>query len=117
MRRATMHGTVAGQDKGSAFFDPWLELRAAIVRKAVDDYMDILRKMWKPGVSIQDKRLLLKEKLKLERFFHSRWYDCLCDVPADNLIHNCMIRAKEMEKEAIERKNKQEIKKLLKDAV
>ena len=117
MRRTTMHGTMAGQEKGSAFFDPWLELRAAIVRKAVDDYIEILRKMWKPGVSVKDKRSLLKERLELERFFHSRWYDCLCDIPSDNLIRNCVTRAKEIEKEAIERKNKQEVKKLLKDAV
>ena len=117
MRGTTIHGKVAGQERSSAFFQPWQELTAAIVRKAADDYIDAIRKPWKSGLPVEEKRLLLKEKIKLEQFFYSDWYEFLCDVPADQLIRGCIIRAKEMEKEAIERKNKQEIKKLLKDAV
>ena len=117
MRRKTMHGRMAGCDGAPAFSEPWEELRAALVRKAADDYIDVMRKLWKSGLSVQDKRLLLKAKLELERFFYSGWYDCFCDVSPKKMMNACVVRAKELEKEAIERKNKQEIKKLLKDAV
>ena len=117
MRRTTMHGRLAGRDRSPAFSGPWYELRAMIVRKAADDYIDTMRGLWKSGLVIEDKRLRLKEKLELERFFYSKWYDCLCDVPPDKLICSCIIKAKELEREAIERKNKQEVRKLLKKAV
>lgn len=117
MKKQTVRGTMAGRRECPAFFEPWMEFRAAIVRKAADDYIDVMRKMWQPGISVEKKRVLLKEKMELERFFYSRWYDCLCDFPAKKLIQGCIARAEEMEKEAIERKNKQEVKKLLKAAV
>ena len=77
MRRTTMHGRVAGRDRSPAFSGPWYELRAMIVRKAADEYIDTIRGLWKSGLVIEDKRLRLKEKLELERFFYSKWYDCL----------------------------------------
>ncbi len=117
MRGKGLHGTMAGRDRGPAFSDPWLELRAAIVRQAAEDYIEILRRMWKRGGSIQDRRMLMKEKLELERFFYSRWYDCLCDVPPEKMISACINRAKELEKEAIERKNNQKIKEQMMDAI
>ena len=117
MRGTTIHGSVAGRENSSVFFQPWQELPAAIVRRAADDYIDVTRKLWKSGKSQEDKRLLLKDRIELERFFYSEWYECLCDVPARRLLCSCITRAKEMEREAIERKNKQEVKKLLKDAV
>ncbi len=112
-----MHGRMAGRENSPAFSEPWQELRAAIVRKAADDYIDVMRKLWKLGLTLEEKRLLLKEKIELERFFHSQWYDFLCDVPPEKLIRCCITRAKELEKEDIERKNKKAIKGLLKDAV
>ena len=114
MKRKTVEGHIPGRKSYPLYIEPWLELRAAIVRKAVDDYIDIIRKMWKPGLSIEKKRLLLKEKLELERFFHSRWYDCLCDTTPERLVKACIRRAEEMEKEAIERKNKLIVKNWLK---
>ncbi len=113
----TIHGRMAGQGKSSAFSEPWQELCAEIVHKAADDYMDIFRKLWKSGVSVQDKRLLMKEKIDLESFFHSEWYEFLCDIPPERMIRGCIAKAKELEKETIERKNKQEARKLLKKAV
>ena len=112
-----MHGYMAGREKSPAFSEPWQELCFAIVRKAADDYIDVLRKLWKSGVSVQAKRKLLKDKIELESFFHSEWYEFLCDIPPEKLMRGCIGKAKELEKEAIERKNKQEVRKLLKDAV
>ena len=117
MRGTTIHGRVAGLDGSSAFFQPWQELPAAIVRRAADDYIEVTRKLWKSGQSLEDKRLLLKDRIELEQFFYSEWYEFLCDVPAKRLLHSCISRAKELEKESIERKNKQEVKRLLKGAV
>ena len=69
-----MHGHMAGREKSPAFSEPWQELCIAIVRKAADDYIDVLRKLWKLGVSIQAKRKLLKDKIELESFFQkSNW--------------------------------------------
>lgn len=117
MQRKIIHGHMAGREKSSAFSEPWQELCIAIVRKAADDYIDVLRKLWKSGVSVQAKRKLLKDKIELESFFHSEWYEFLCDIPPERLMRGCISKAKELEKEAIERRNKQEVRKLLKDAV
>lgn len=114
MKRKTVEGHIPGRKRCPLHIEPWMELRAAIVRKAADDYIDIIRKMWKPGLSIEKKRLLLKEKLELERFFYSRWYDCLCDTSPERLIAACVSRAEEMEREIIERKNKLIVKNWLK---
>ena len=94
-----MHGHMAGREKSPAFSEPWQELCIAIVRKAADDYIDVLRKLWKSGVSVQAKRKLLKDKIELESFFHSEWYEFLCDIPPEKLMRGCISKAKELEKE------------------
>ena len=114
MKRKTVEGHIPGRKRCPLHIEPWMELRAEIVRKAADDYIDIMQKMWKPGLSIEKKRLLMKEKLELERFFYSRWYDCLCDTSPERLIAACVSRAEEMEREIIERKNKLIVKNWLK---
>lgn len=85
-----MHGHMAGRENSPAFSEPWQELCIAIVHKAADDYIDVLRKLWKSGVSVQAKRKLLKDKIELESFFHSEWYEFLCDIPPERLMRGCI---------------------------
>lgn len=116
MKRKLMHGSMAGCEGGSAFSEPWQELCAAVVQRAADDYIEVLRKLWKSGQPMEKKRLLLKEKVELESFFHSEWYDFLCSIPSEKLIRGCVDKAKRLEQEAIARRNSQEIKKQMKAA-
>ena len=117
MKNNIISSTMGKQESVPIVFQPWMELRSAIVLQAAKDYIEILRSLWKKGLTIQDRFTLIKEKTELERFFYSRWYDCLCDVPPDQLISGCIERAKELETEAIEKKNQKRIKKLLKYAL
>ena len=112
-----IHGTMAGHEgSGYSACSPWLDLAAAIVKTAVDDYIKVLRKLWRGNASLPIKRRLIAEKAELEGFFHSGWYDTLTDIDPDKLIYQCRIRAKEKEMAAIERANKKKIKELLREA-
>ena len=82
----------------------------------VDDYIKVLRKLWRGNASLPMKRRLIAEKAELEEFFHSGWYEMLTDIDPDKLIYQCRIRAKEKEMAAIERANKKKIKELLREA-
>jgi len=95
---------------------PYKDLAAAIVLQAVKDYIAAIRKMWKPTVSVTKKRVLVMEQIEIEAFFHSPWYDTLCDINPDKVIRNCRLRAEEQEKAAIQKQNKRRIQKLLKEA-
>ncbi len=117
MSRNVIRGRKAWQEESPAFFEPWEELAAAIVRRAAEDYIEVTRMMWKPGLSAENKKKLLKQKAELEAFFCSDWYAFLCDIPAERLMQRCVMQAKETEKEAIEEKNRMEIEKMLKEAV
>ena len=117
MKRKIMHGHMAGQEKCSAIYEPWQELCIAIVQRAADDYIAVMRKLWKPGLQVEKKRIFLKQKVDLEGFFHSEWYEFLCDIPPERLIRGCQNRARELEKEAIAQKNSKEVRKLQKEAV
>ena len=117
MEQAMIHGTMAGHDGiGYSADSPILDLAAAIVKAAVDDYVKTLRNLWSRNLNINRKRKLIIEKTELEEFFHSSWYEMLTDIDPDFLVYQCKILAKEKEKKAIERKNmkriKQEIKQL-----
>ena len=117
MEQAMIHGTMAGHDGiGYSTDSPILDLAAAIVKAAVDDYVKTLRNLWSRNLDISRKRKLIIEKTELEEFFHSSWYEMLTDIDPDFLVYQCKILAKEKEKKAIERKNmkriKQEIKQL-----
>ena len=74
----------------------------------------MIRKMWKPGQTMETKRRLLKEKVKLESFFYSEWYEFLCDIPTEKILHGCQMKARALEEEAIKRRNSQEVKKRMK---
>ena len=115
MEKKSITRTVAGYEKTSqgVVNSPWLELAAAIVKCAADDYVRLLQKLWRKAQSIQVKRKLIIEKAELERFFHSRWYEALTDIDPDRLIYQCRILATEKEKAAISSANKKKIKQLL----
>ena len=115
MEQAMIHGTMAGHDGiGYSADSPILDLAAAIVKAAVDDYVKTLRNLWSLNLGISRKRKLIIEKTMLEEFFHSSWYEMLTDIDPDFLVYQCKILAKEKENKAIERKNMKRIKKEIK---
>ena len=145
IRNSVIHGTMAGHDPGGGQTSPWLELAAAIVKTAVDDYVRVLQNLW--GVSnksatdikgnkgskdskdskdskgpessnskaTKKKVQLMAEKAELEDFFYSSWYETLTDIDPDRLIYQCKVTAKAKEQAAIERANRKKIKALMKD--
>ena len=84
----------------SAKDDPYTELAAAVLMQAVDDYIEVLKKLLKGGLTkseIRDCEILKKE---LERFFYSQEYQFYTaflstEIDPQALIKNCPIRAKE----------------------
>ncbi len=117
MMEQMIHGIVPGRDSsGDNDYSQWLEFAAFIVKDAADIYVLILRKLWRKGIDIQKKRKLIQEKIELEEFFHSEWYEMLTDIDPDRLIYQCRILAKEKEKADITRKNRRKVKKLMKEA-
>ncbi len=110
------HGTFPWND-GSGGFSPSLndDLASAIVLLAVKDYIKAIRRMWNPKLSKGKKREAILVKLELEEFFHSEWYDFLCDIDPEKVIYNCYLRAEEQEKEVIKKQNKRKMKQLLKE--
>ena len=87
------------RDNGAALEDSYTDLASAIVAQAAKDYIKILRKLWKKGTTVQVKRKLILEKLELEHFFHSAWYEMLTDLDPDCLLAKCSRTALEQEKE------------------
>ena len=84
----------------SAKDDPYTELAAAVLMQAVDDYIEVLKKLLKGGLAkseIRDCEILKEE---LERFFYSQEYEFYTaflstEIDPQALIKNCPIRAKE----------------------
>ena len=102
MEQAMIHGTMAGHDGiGYSTDSPILNLAAAIVKAAVDDYVKTLRNLWSRNLNISRKRKLIIEKTELEEFFHSSWYEMLTDIDPDFLVYQCKILAKEKEKKQL----------------
>lgn len=92
---------------------PYLDLAAAIVKTAAEDYIKLLRKLWSRKLDIRQKRKLIVEKAELEEFFHSGWYETLTDIDPDRLMYQCKMLAKDKEKESIERRNRKRVKQQL----
>ena len=114
-----IHGMMAGHEPSAGVYSPWLDLAAAIVKTAADDYVKVLRKLWRKSARPEDirkKRYLIAEKAELEDFFHSAWYETLTDIDPDKLIYQCRLTARAKEQAAIEHANRKKIRKLLKEA-
>lgn len=82
------------------------DLAAAIVAQAVKDYIKVLRKLWKKESTIQAKRKLILEKMELENFFHSAWYETMTNMDPDWLLSKCQDAALEQEKRQRQRQKK-----------
>lgn len=84
----------------SAKDDPYTELAVAVLMQAVDDYIEVLKKLLKGGLTkseIRDCEILKEE---LERFFYSQEYEFYTaflstEIDPQALIKHCPIRAKE----------------------
>ena len=93
-----IRGTMAGHESGYGMPSPWLDLAAAIVKTAADDYVRVLRKLWRRSTGAEDVRRTLT------------------DIDPDRLIYQCRITAREKEKAAIARANRKRVKELLEAA-
>ena len=78
-------------------------LGAAIVYKAVEDYVLTLRELW---TGEEDRISLAVDQITLESFFGSHWYWQLTDLNPEHILDRCREMAEENEKAAIEWKNR-----------
>ena len=98
---------------GSAKDDPYTRLAVAVVMKAVEDYIEILKMFLKGNLTDTEIHEGKLEKRRLEQFFHSKYYDLYTaflttEIDPEILIQQCGIRAKERLEEE---RNKEEAKK------
>ena len=85
---------------GSARDDPYTRLAVAIVMKAVEDYIAILKTFLKGNLTDTEIHEYKLEKRRLEQFFYSKYYDLYTaflttEIGPEILIKQCGIRAKE----------------------
>ena len=85
---------------GSARDDPYTRLAVAIVMKAVEDYIEILKMFLKGNLTDTEIHEYKLEKRRLEQFFHSKYYALYTaflttEIDPELLIKQCGIRAKE----------------------
>ena len=97
----------------SAKDDPYTRLAVAVVMKAVEDYIEILKMFLKGNLTDTEIHEGKLEKRRLEQFFHSKYYDLYTaflttEIDPEILIQQCGIRAKERLEEE---RNKEEAKK------
>ena len=85
---------------------PYSDFASAIVAQAAKDFIMLQRKLWKKSTSILAKRMLILEKMELEDFFHSPWYEMLTDMDPDRLLSMCRDAAMEQEKKQRYRQRK-----------
>ena len=89
--------------------DGYQELVIAIIKQAEKDYEGVLLRLFSRPTGT--KRMgLLKEKAKLEDFFHSQWYQLLTEVDGDKLIELARLNAVEKAKDSSRRKQKKKLK-------
>ena len=113
MLRGSIHGRMAGVDEAPAFFDPWMDLRSAIVGQAAKDYINVMRRLWRKETGVEEKRRLMKVRAELEEFFYSDWYGLLCDVEPGKMIAGCVRKAMEVERRMIEKENEKRIEEMM----
>ena len=114
MGEGTVSGNMVWGRSAAGDEDAYRGLASAVVMQAVKDYTAIIQRMWRPDINLSAKRELLREKLELELFFHSDWYEMLTDVVPESLMHRCRELALEKEKDRIRQQNKKKIQRLKK---
>ena len=102
-----MANTVISWSNGSTDPNsPYSDIASAIVAQAAKDFIMLQRKLWKKSTGILAKRMLFLEKMELEDFFHSPWYEMLTDMDPDRLLSMCRDAAIEQEKKQRYRQRK-----------
>ena len=113
-------GFIAGRSlttgHSSGLEEDYAELMAAIIRQAVKDYETVLIKLFHKPSGIKKVRLET-ERVELEVFFHSPWYELLTEIDGDRLIEATRRHAVEKEKAAIRRRQKKKLKEMEKAAL
>lgn len=66
------------KDTETAFED----LSIAIIAQAAEDYRKVLRKLENDPFNVY----LLIEKVEIEKFFRSQWYECLTNVDGTMIL-------------------------------
>jgi len=92
----------------SGLSENYERLAVAIVAQAAKDYERTLLSLYKKPKPGKIRSALLLNKMELENFFHSSWYEMLVDADGDLLLNGIRSRAKEKAKDAIRRKIKAE---------
>ena len=87
------------------------ELAAAIIHQAVKDYETVLIRLIRKPTGIKKVRLEA-ERVELEVFFHSPWYETLTDIDGGRVIEATRRHAVEKEKAAIRRRLRRKLKKM-----
>ena len=98
---------MAGHDGiGYSADSPILDLAAAIVKAAVDDYVKTLRNLWSRNLDIKRKRKLIIEKTMLEELcfrFVSRFFIKNSErIPTKHLLPRQYMRGVVLEPEQVE---------------
>ena len=70
------------EDNQELYHDPWLNLAAAIVKRAVRDYRLAVRRVLRHPEDQMAKDALAYEK----NFFYSRWFEQLSDLNGPELV-------------------------------
>lgn len=93
-------------------YSPYMDLAAGIVLNAIKDYIKVLQKLWKPDQDSSEMPKLIKEKLRIEEFFYSTWFETLTDLDPATLIAKCHEVAMRRVRESIKNQNAKRIRKL-----
>ena len=104
------------EDSDSGLDSSYQELAAAIIMQAVKDEISAIRALWNPKLSIEEKRKKLIEKMEIEDFFRSQWYEAICEIEPEKIIHRCRVCAEEEERERIREQSKRKSNSLKKEA-
>ena len=91
---------------------PYRDLAAGIVLHAIKDYTKVLQKLWKPDLASSEMPKLIKEKLRIEEFFYSPWFETLTDLDQAKLISKCYELAMRRVRESVRNHNAKRIRKL-----
>lgn len=94
--------------ESSGIVENYEKLAVAIVAQAAKDYEQTLLALYRKPKPGKIRSELLLQKMEIENFFHSSWYETLVDADGELLLNGIRARAKEKAKDAIRRKVKAE---------
>lgn len=68
------------------------ELRAGIVKQAVEDWLRAMRRLEQNPQNETAKRMVQD----VERFIQGRWFRAICDIPRERLLRLMQMQLEEM---------------------